>query len=163
MGVGGEQRWPAFTFAKELLHGRSASTTHLWQGVDHGRGIEAQRLWTQGTLYCVYHVTTQQSSLSPRPPRSTQGVAKARSKEHSSHLGDTSHHRGSLSVNSGPHCPVRWLRVTRGHLHFLSCVCMLGCTCVCAHVKGQRIKPECCSLGTTHFVLEVISHWPGTW
>ena len=130
MRVGGEQRWPAFTFAKEPLHGRSASTTHLWRGVDHGRGVEAQRLWTQGTLYCVYHVTTQQSLLSPRPPRSTQRVAKARSKEHSSHMGDTSHHRGSLSVDSGPHYPVQWLTWPFAfldvcvHAWVYMCVCM---------------------------------------
>ena len=44
-----------FTFAEELLHGRSASATHLWWGVDHCQGVEAQRLWTQGTpsLQCT--------------------------------------------------------------------------------------------------------------
>lgn len=44
----GRRRWPGFTFAEELQDGRGAGTTHLPRRVDHGRGIEAQHLQTQG-------------------------------------------------------------------------------------------------------------------
>lgn len=40
-----------FTFAEELLNGLGASTAHLLGRVDHGRGVEAQSLQTQGKLF----------------------------------------------------------------------------------------------------------------
>lgn len=45
-GQGG--RLPGFTFAEELLNGCRAGAAHLLRWVDHGQGVEAQSLQTQG-------------------------------------------------------------------------------------------------------------------